>query len=77
MGLSSFERWSVLVAALIAIFAAAWRANRALIARLDSIDDNTKAWQEMRTENLQQKQATEANTRAIEKLTERLDKAGF
>lgn len=77
MGLSSFERWAVLLAAIVALVAAIWRANRALIARLDSIDDNTKAWQEMRTEGQQQKQATEANTRAIEKLTERLDRAGL
>lgn len=84
MGLSAFERWVVLVAALLAIFGAAWRANRALISRLDSIDDNTKAWQEMRAENLemraenlQQKAATEENTRAIERLTQRLDRGGL
>lgn len=77
MGLSAFERWAVLVAAMLAIFATVWRANRALISRLDSIDDNTKAWQEMRTEGLQQKAATEANTRAIEKLTLRLDRGGL
>lgn len=77
MGLSAFERWAVLLAALLAIFAAVWRANRALISRLDSIDDNTKAWQEMRAENLEQKAATQANTRAIEKLTQRLDRGGL
>jgi hypothetical protein len=77
VGLSSVERWAVLLAALVALIAAVWRANRALIGRLDSIDDNTKAWQEMRNENLQQKQATQDNTRAIEKLTERLDRAGL
>lgn len=77
MVLSSFERWVVLLAALLAVIGAVWRANRALIGRLDSIDDNTRAWQEMRTENLQQKQATEANTAAIEKLTQRLDRGGL
>lgn len=75
--MGNIERWSVLLVALGTIMIGLWRGNRALIGRLDSIDSNTKAWQEMRAENMMQKKATEANTRAIEMLTRRLEIGGL